>query len=97
MTPCNSLKRWRKQISINALIVRGIAITWIERTRSGENDMSKMLRNLWLDDAGQDVPEYALMLALILVIVITVVTQIGSSANVIFTKVRDAMSTAAAG
>ncbi|MCU1310628.1 MAG: hypothetical protein JWO20_1753 [Candidatus Angelobacter sp.] len=59
--------------------------------------MSKMLRNLWLDDAGQDVPEYALMLALILVIVITVVTQIGSSANVIFTKVRDAMSTAAAG
>ncbi|MCU1310629.1 MAG: hypothetical protein JWO20_1754 [Candidatus Angelobacter sp.] len=58
--------------------------------------MSKMLRNLWLDDAGQDVPEYALMLALILVIVITVVTQIGSSANAIFTQVRDAMSTAAA-
>jgi Flp pilus assembly pilin Flp len=58
--------------------------------------MSKMLRNLWLDDAGQDVPEYALMLALILVIVITVVTQIGSYSNTIFTQVRDAMSTAAA-
>jgi Flp pilus assembly pilin Flp len=96
MTTCNSLKRWQKQISIHAPNVRAIAITWIERTRSGENDMSKMLKNLWLDDAGQDVPEYALMLALILVIVITVVTQIGSYSNTIFTKVRDAMSTAAA-
>jgi Flp pilus assembly pilin Flp len=58
--------------------------------------MSKMLRNLWLDDSGQDVPEYALMLALILVIVITVVTEIGTNANTIFTRVRDAMATAAA-
>jgi Flp pilus assembly pilin Flp len=58
--------------------------------------MKEMLRKLWLDDGGQDVPEYALMLALILVIVITTVTAIGSDANVIFTKVEAAMSTAAA-
>jgi Flp pilus assembly pilin Flp len=68
----------------------------LSATRSGERNMTKVLRKLWLDDAGQDVPEYALMLALILVIVITVVTQIGSYSNTIFTAVRDAMSTAAA-
>jgi Flp pilus assembly pilin Flp len=56
--------------------------------------MSKMIRNLWLDDAGQDVPEYALMLALLLAIVISVVGQIGSYSNTIFGQVRDAMNTA---
>jgi Flp pilus assembly pilin Flp len=59
--------------------------------------MSEMLRKLWLDDSGQDVPEYALMLALILVIVISTVTLIGTDANTIFTKVESAMASAAAG
>jgi Flp pilus assembly pilin Flp len=59
--------------------------------------MSEMLRKLWRDDSGQDVPEYALMLALILVIVITVVGAIGSDANVIFSKVQTAMASAAQG
>jgi Flp pilus assembly pilin Flp len=58
--------------------------------------MSKMLRTLRWDDAGQDVPEYALVLALLLVIVISVLGGIGSYSNTIFGEVRDAMSTAAA-
>ncbi|MCU1310627.1 MAG: hypothetical protein JWO20_1752 [Candidatus Angelobacter sp.] len=58
--------------------------------------MSKFSRNLWLEDDGQDVPEYALVLALLLVIVISVVGGIGSYSNTIFGEVRDAMSTAAA-
>ncbi|MCU1305729.1 MAG: hypothetical protein JWN45_424 [Acidobacteriaceae bacterium] len=58
--------------------------------------MTEMLRKIWLDDGGQDVPEYALMLALILVIVITTVTAIGTDANTIFSKVEAAMATAAA-
>ena len=57
--------------------------------------MTEKLRKLWLDDGGQDVPEYALMLALILVIVITTVTAIGTDANTIFSKVESAMATAA--
>jgi Flp pilus assembly pilin Flp len=59
--------------------------------------MSEMLRKLWRDDSGQDVPEYALMLALILVIVISTVTLIGTDANTIFSKVEAAMASAAAG
>jgi Flp pilus assembly pilin Flp len=58
--------------------------------------MSEMLRKMWLDDGGQDVPEYALMLALILALVITVVGGIGSSANTIFTNVSNAMASAVA-
>jgi Flp pilus assembly pilin Flp len=60
-------------------------------------EMSEMLRKLWRDDSGQDVPEYALMLALILVIVISTVTLIGTDANTIFSKVEKAMASAAAG
>jgi Flp pilus assembly pilin Flp len=73
-----------------------IATVKCEHIGSGEKDMSEMHRKLWLDDGGQDVPEYALMLALILVIVIGTVTAIGTDANTIFTKVQNAMSTAAA-
>ncbi len=32
--------------------------------------MSKMIRNLWSEDAGQDIAEYAVMLAVILVLVV---------------------------
>ena len=40
-----------------------------------------MLRKLWNDEQGQDIAEYAVMLAVILVIVIGTVRLIGSNAN----------------
>jgi Flp pilus assembly pilin Flp len=49
-------------------------------------------RNLWLDDSGQDVAEYALMLAVILVVVAGTVAAIGTNANNIFTKAGDAIN-----
>jgi Flp pilus assembly pilin Flp len=55
-----------------------------------------MFRRLWLDDAGQDVPEYALMIALILVLTISVISAIGADSNAVFTKVKDAMEAAVA-
>jgi Flp pilus assembly pilin Flp len=55
-----------------------------------------MLRRLYSDDAAQDVPEYALMLALILVLTISVIGAIGTDSNTIFTKVKDAMESAVA-
>jgi Flp pilus assembly pilin Flp len=48
--------------------------------------MTDVLRNLWLNDDGQDIAEYALMLAVILVIVILTVQAIGTNANNIFSK-----------
>jgi len=53
--------------------------------------MKELLRNLWLDDGGQDVAEYALMLAVILVVVAGTVAAIGTNADTIFGKARDAI------
>ena len=53
--------------------------------------MSYSLRNLWLDESGQDIAEYSVMLAVILVIVIGTVQLIGSNANNVFSQVGSAI------
>jgi len=40
-----------------------------------------ILSELWVDDQGQDIAEYAVVLAAILVIVIGTIRLIGSNAN----------------
>lgn len=53
--------------------------------------MAKWLSNLWQDDQGQDVAEYAVMLAVILVIVVGTIRLIGSNANNVFSSVGSAI------
>lgn len=48
--------------------------------------MSKLMRRLWREDAGQDIAEYAVMLAVILVLVVGTVRLIGSNANNVFSN-----------
>lgn len=49
--------------------------------------MAKLLQLIWHDDQGQDVAEYAVMLAVILVIVVGTIRLIGSNANNVFSSV----------
>jgi Flp pilus assembly pilin Flp len=49
--------------------------------------VAKLLQQLWNDDRGQDIAEYAVMLAVILVIVVGTVRLIGSNANNVFSEV----------
>ncbi|HVO60433.1 MAG TPA: hypothetical protein VMT53_05825 [Terriglobales bacterium] len=49
--------------------------------------MADLLRRVWQDEQGQDVAEYAVMLAVILVIVIGTVRLIGSHADTVFSQV----------
>ena len=49
--------------------------------------MSSLIQKLWQDEQGQDIAEYAVMLAVILVIVIGTVRLIGSNANNVFSQV----------
>jgi len=42
------------------------------------------MKHLWRDESGQDVAEYAVMLAVILVIAIGTIRLIGSSASNVF-------------
>ena len=43
--------------------------------------MSDFLRRMWEENQGQDIAEYAVMLAVILVIVVGTLRLIGSNAN----------------
>jgi Flp pilus assembly pilin Flp len=54
--------------------------------------MSKFIRTLWSEDAGQDIAEYAVMLAVILVLVVGTVRLIGSNANNAFSSVASSLS-----
>ena len=53
--------------------------------------MAKFLQQLWKDERGQDIAEYAVMLAVILVIVVGTVRLIGSNANNVFSQVGSAI------
>lgn len=53
--------------------------------------MSYSFRDLWNDEEGQDVAEYSVMLAVILVIVVGTVRLIGSNANNVFSQVGSAI------
>ncbi len=53
--------------------------------------MSKVLRRLWFEESGQDIAEYAVMLAVILVLVVGTVRLIGSNANNAFSAAASAV------
>ena len=49
------------------------------------------LRRLWSEEQGQDIAEYAVMLAVILVIVVGTIRLIGSNANNVFSSVASSI------
>jgi len=53
--------------------------------------MRQILRSLWLEDTGQDIAEYAVMLAVILVIVVGTIRLIGGNANNVFSSVASSI------
>lgn len=53
--------------------------------------MKELLQNVWMNDEGQDIAEYAVMLAVILVIVVGTIRLIGSQANNVFSETASAM------
>jgi Flp pilus assembly pilin Flp len=48
--------------------------------------MKCLFRELWLQEQGQDIAEYAVMLAVILVLVVGTIRLIGSNANNVFSN-----------
>jgi Flp pilus assembly pilin Flp len=53
--------------------------------------VARLLKNLWSDEQGQDIAEYAVMLAVILVIVVGTIRLIGSNANNVFSQVSSSI------
>jgi len=50
-----------------------------------------LVRKLWCEQAGQDIAEYAVMLAVILTVVVGTIRLIGSSANTVFSSVASSI------
>jgi Flp pilus assembly pilin Flp len=53
--------------------------------------MHEAIRKLMHDEQGQDIAEYAVMLAVILVIVVGTIRLIGSNANTVFSQVASSI------
>lgn len=53
--------------------------------------MKELLHRVWLEDEGEDIAEYAVMLAVILVIVVGTVRLIGTQANNVFSETASAI------
>jgi Flp pilus assembly pilin Flp len=51
----------------------------------------ELVHRFWSDQQGQDIAEYAVMLAVILVIVVGTVRLIGSNANTVFSSVASSI------
>jgi Flp pilus assembly pilin Flp len=49
--------------------------------------MHELLRRFWSDEQGQDIAEYAVMVAVILIIVVGTVRLIGTNSNTVFSNV----------
>jgi Flp pilus assembly pilin Flp len=59
-------------------------------TVKGKN-MTVLVGSLWAEEEGQDIAEYAVMLAVILVIVVGTLRLIGSNTNTVFSNVASTL------
>jgi Flp pilus assembly pilin Flp len=57
-----------------------------------EEKMTDILRRLWSNEEGQDIAEYAVLLAVILVLVVGTVRLIGANANNVFSATASSIS-----
>jgi Flp pilus assembly pilin Flp len=66
----------------------------LERSQQGcqvRNPVSRFFQHLLIDQSGQDIAEYAIMAAVILVIVVGTIRLIGSNANNVFSSVSSSI------
>ena len=53
--------------------------------------MLSLLKTIWSDEQGQDIAEYAVMVAVILIVVVGTIRLIGSSSNTVFSNVASSV------
>jgi Flp pilus assembly pilin Flp len=71
-----------KRQEFDALVCRIMGAESGRRTRGANMNF----RRLWRHDEGQDIAEYAVMLAVILVMVVGTIRLVGSNANTVFSN-----------
>src|ERR1700680_3251174 len=73
------------RLSLPPIWRSSLLIFWHAEISGGEH-MVEILRSAWEADDGQDIAEYEVMFALILVIVVGTIRLIGSNANNVFSS-----------
>jgi len=53
--------------------------------------LARVVRSWWADERGQDIAEYAVMMAVILIIVVGTLRLIGSNTNTVFSNVASSI------
>ncbi len=53
--------------------------------------MRSLIERIWFEDQGQDIAEYAVMLAVILVLVVGTIRLVGTNANNVFSNVASSV------
>lgn len=64
----------------------------VERISRRVGNMNNIFRKLWRNEEAQDIAEYAVMLAVILVIVVGTIRLIGANANNVFSSVASSIA-----
>ena len=81
----SSLRQNKGNISFRSILTASADRDYGSHIRKG-CAMADLLRSLGSDDQGQDIAEYAVMLAVILVLVVGTIRLVGSNANNVFHK-----------
>jgi Flp pilus assembly pilin Flp len=84
-----SLAEWANLAADPVVVRRGVFHSISKSQKRGVH--MELVRRLWCEQEAQDIAEYAVMLAVILVIVVGTVQLIGSSANTVFSSVASSI------
>jgi Flp pilus assembly pilin Flp len=76
---------WLSLVELTSPLVITLSVFLLEDT------MVNLVSRMWSNDEGQDIAEYAVMLAVILVIVIGTIKVIGTQANTVFSQTASAL------
>jgi pilus assembly protein Flp/PilA len=55
--------------------------------------MTEIIRSMWMNDEGQDLVEYALLIALIAIVVVAALIPLGTKISSVFSRIDDCLST----
>lgn len=88
-----SCKRLISKLNRLSTVINRSGPPWLsESVRPARGNMMSVVHRLWQGEEGQDIAEYAVMLAVILVIVVGTIRLIGSNANNVFSSVASSIA-----
>src|SRR5271166_1305980 len=83
--------RLRRCFNLTRTLHPGMISRARNQQTTAEGTMAEWMKRLWSEEQGQDIAEYAVMLAVILVLVVGTIRLIGGSSNNVFSEVASSI------